>query len=262
MTEVTRHEPGSFCWPELATTDDGGAKRFYTSLFNWSFEDSPAGPDMVYTMLKKQGKDVGALYKLGPDQKGVPPHWNTYVSAASADETAGKAKALGGKVLMEPFDVMDFGRMAIIEDHQGAKICIWEPKKHIGARVINEPGALCWAELDTTDTDSAGRLYTSLFGWGTKGGGQAANQTEYIEWQLGGTSIGGMMKIPKEWGPVPPSWLIYFAVTDVDAAAKKAGELGGGTMVPPTDIHGSGRFSVLQDPQGAVFAVYRPAAGW
>ncbi len=251
MPEVTKHEPGSFCWAELATTDDGSAKKFYTTLFGWGFDDMPAGPGMIYTTLKKGDKSVGALYKLGPDQKGVPPHWNTYVSVASADGTARKAKELGGKVLMEPFDVMDLGRMAIVEDPQGARICVWEPKKHIGAMVVNEPGALCWAELDTTDTDSAKSFYTGLFGWGAK------VSPEYTEWQQGGASIGGMMKIPKEWGPVPPNWLVYFATADCDATAKKAGELGGGTIVPPTDIPEAGRFCVLRDPQGAVFAVYK-----
>jgi predicted enzyme related to lactoylglutathione lyase len=251
MPEVTRHEPGSFCWAELATTDAGAAKKFYTALFGWGFEDSPAGPDMVYTTLKKNGKSVGALYKMRPDQKGMPPNWMTYVTVASADESAKKAKGLGGKLMMEPFDVMDVGRMAIIEDQQGAKICIWEAKKHIGAEVVNEPGALCWAELDTTDTESAERFYTGLFGWGAK------VSEAYTEWQQGETSIGGMMKIPKEWGPVPPNWLVYFAVADCDATAKRTGELGGGTIVPPTDIPGMGRFSVLRDPQGAVFAIYK-----
>jgi hypothetical protein len=251
MTEVSRHEPGSFCWAELATTDEGSAKKFYTTLFGWGFEDSPAGPGMVYTTLKKNGKSVGALYRMRPDQKGMPPNWMTYVTVASAGEAARKAKELGGKVFMEPFDVMDVGRMAIIEDQQGARICVWEPKKHIGAEVVNEPGALCWAELDTTDTESAKRFYTGLFDWGAK-----VSET-YTEWQQGGVSIGGMMKIPKEWGPVPPNWLVYFAVTDCDATAKKTGELGGGTIVPPTDIPGAGRFSVLRDPQGAVFAIYR-----
>jgi predicted enzyme related to lactoylglutathione lyase len=260
MPEVTKHEPGSFCWPELATTDAGGAKKFYTTLFEWGYEDSSAGPDMIYTTLKKGAKRVGALYGLGPDQKGVPPHWNTYVSVAAADETATKAKELGGKLLMEPFDVMDIGRMAIVEDQQGARICIWEARKHIGAEVVNEPGSLCWAELDTTDMESAKRFYTGLFGWGARVGGEAANQTEYTEFQLGGTSIGGMMKIPKEWGPVPPNWLVYFAVSDCDAAAKKAGGLGGSAIVPPTDIPGAGRFAVLSDPQGAVFAIYKMPA--
>ena len=258
MTAVTKHEPGSFCWPELATSDAAGAKTFYTGLFGWGANDSPAGPDMIYTMLQKSGKSVGALYGLGAQQKGIPPHWNIYVAVASADETAKRAKELGGNVLMEPFDVMDVGRMAIIQDKQGATFCIWEAKKHIGAEIINEPNTLCWAELDTTDMGSAEKFYTGLFGWGVKRGGEAANETAYTEWQRGGSSIGGMMTIPKEWGPVPPNWLVYFMVSDVDATTKKAGELGGHAIVPPTDLPKTGRFSVIGDPQGATFAVFKP----
>ena len=128
MTVVTRHEPGSFCWAELATTDGDAAKRFYGGLFGWAGEDSPAGPDMIYTMLKKNGKSVGALYKIRPEQKGMPPNWMTYVTVASVDETAKKAKDLGGKLLMEPFDVMDVGRMTVVQDPQGAMFSLWQPK--------------------------------------------------------------------------------------------------------------------------------------
>ena len=256
MPEVTKHEPGSFSWAELGTSDDAGAKTFYTSLFGWSFVDAPAGPDMVYTRLQKKGKDVGALYKQGPQQKGVPPHWMAYFTVASANEAARKAKELGGKILMEPFDVMEHGRMFVGQDREGATFSVWEPRKHIGAEVMNEPNAPSWAELDTTDTASAGKFYTGLFGWGTKPGG------EYTEFQVGGRSIGGMMKIPKDWGPVPPSWLIYFAVEDCNRTASKAKELGGGAIVPPTDIPNVGRFSVLRDPQGAVFAVIQMGAGF
>jgi predicted enzyme related to lactoylglutathione lyase len=254
MPEVTRHEPGSFSWAELATSDAEGAKKFYTSLFGWSFSDSPAGPGMVYTMLQKKGKNVGALYNPGPTAGGAPPHWMTYVTVASADDSAKKAEDLGGKAIAEPFDVMDVGRMATIRDPQGAVICLWQPKKHIGAEVVNEPNAMCWCELDTTDLESAKRFYTGLFGWGTKVGG------DYTEFQRNGTSIGGMMKIPKDWGSVPPSWLVYFAVEDCDRAAAKTSELGGRPIVPPTDIPNVGRFAVLSDPQGAVFAVIKPTA--
>ncbi len=253
MTEVTRHEPGSFSWAELATSDSEGAKKFYAALFGWSFADSPAGPDMVYTMWKKGSKSVGAMYGLGPQQKGVPPHWNIYVTVSSADESAKKAKDLGGTLLAEPFDVMDVGRMATIRDREGAAFCVWQAKKHIGAEVVNEPGAMCWCELDTTDTESAKTFYTGLFGWGAKAGG------DYTEFQRAGTSIGGMMKIPPEWGSVPPNWLTYFAVEDCDGTAKKASDLGGKPIVPPTTIDNVGRFAVLADPQGAVFAVIKLA---
>jgi hypothetical protein len=255
MTQVDRHDPGSFSWPELATSDPAAAKKFYTSLFGWGTVDSPAGPDMVYTTLKKGDKSVGALYQ-DPKEKNIPPHWNTYVTVESADASAKKAKDLGGRVVAEAFDVMEYGRMAVIRDLEGATICLWQPKKHIGAEVVNEPGALCWCELDTTDTASAQKFYTGLFGWGAK------VSENYTEWQKNGTSIGGLMKIPKEWGPVPPSWLVYFASDDVDATAAKAAKAGGKTIVPPSNIPDMGRFAVLADPQGAVFAVFRPAPGW
>lgn len=253
MTQVTQHEPGSFCWPELATTDTAGAKKFYSGLFGWVPNDQPVGPDMMYTMLRLGGQDAGALYELEKAQqaRGVPPHWNTYVSVSSADEAAKKAKALGGSVIAEPFDVMDAGRMAILQDPTGAVFCVWQAKNSIGARVINEPGALCWCELDTDDTAAAQTFYTQLFGWTAK------ESPQYTELHRNGTPIGGLMRIPKEWGDVPPNWLTYFAVADVDAAAAKAKDLGGSAIVPPTDIPGTGRFAVLQDPQGAVFAVYR-----
>ena len=110
------HAPGSFCWIELATTDGPGAKKFYSELFGWEANDNPIGPDMVYTMLRLDGKDVGALYQKGEMMKNVPTHWASYINVTSADETAAKAKALGGTVVQEPFDVMEVGRMAVIAD--------------------------------------------------------------------------------------------------------------------------------------------------
>ena len=256
MPVVTKHEPGSFCWPELATTDAGGAKTFYKGLFGWDANDSPAGPDMVYTMLEKSGKKVGALYGLGAQQKGVPPHWNIYVAVASADETAKKAKALGGKVLMEPFDVMDVGRMAIIQDQQGATFCIWEAKKHIGAVIMNEPGALCWTELTTTDTKAAEAFYTKLFGWTPKHNAPGAPM-EYTEFSVAGTPSISMMAKPADMpAHIPSYWMPYFQVAGVDASAAKAKELGGKIMVGPQDIPGTGRFAIATDPQGAMFALF------
>ena len=157
MVEKTKHDPGTFCWVELATSDGAAAKKFYTSLFGWEIDDVPGGGG-VYSLLKKKGKDAAALYELGPQQKGVPPHWNSYVSVASADDAATKAKRLGGTVIMEPFDVMEHGRMAVVQDPAGAAFSLWQPKSHIGAQVVNEPGSLYWAELDTTDMKSGEKI--------------------------------------------------------------------------------------------------------
>ena len=118
MTEIAKHEPGSFSWAELATSDPAAAKKFYTSLFGWSIKDNPMGPgpDDVYTLLQIGGKDVAALYKMMKEQaqQGVPPNWMCYVTVENADETAKKAKSLGGTVITETvFAWPGLGRLAV-----------------------------------------------------------------------------------------------------------------------------------------------------
>src|SRR5256714_5631810 len=210
------HALGSFCWIELATTDGPGAKKFYSELFGWEAQDSPVGPDMVYTMLKIDGKDVGALFQKGETMNQVPTHWASYVSVTSADEIAAKAKALGATVVQEPFDVMDVGRMAVIADPTGAHFCIWQPKVHKGVGVKGETNSLCWNELLTNDTDKAIEFYTKLFGWKTK---TDSGATPYTEIMNGDDHIGGIKQIQPQMGPLPPHSGIYIAGADRRAPA-------------------------------------------
>jgi predicted enzyme related to lactoylglutathione lyase len=255
---VTSHKPGAFCWPELGTTDDAAAAKFYSGLFGWDMFEAPIGEGQIYRMMQIGGKDVAAIYSMAgnPDLRGVPPHWGAYVSVTSADDAVAKAASLGGAVIVPPFDVFEHGRMAVLQDPTGATFSVWQPNKHIGVSRINEPGALCWTELATRDVAAAERFYTSLFGWGLK---KSTDGMEYTEFQIDGASIGGVMKMGDQYPPgVPPHWLTYFAVDDCDASVTKAASLGGHAIVPATDIPTVGRFAVLQDPQGAVFAVFKP----
>ena len=261
MAERTKHEPGTFSWVELATRDGAAAKRFYTSLFGWGFDDMPVGDGTTYTMLTKNGRRVGALYQMSAQQQGVPPHWNSYVTVASADDSAAQAKRLGGNVMLEPFDVLDAGRMAVVADPTGAVFSLWQAKRHIGADLVNEPGAFCWNELYTTDPKKAADFYRGLFGWSKDA--RHMDYGEYVIFNQGGRQMCGMMQIAKEWGPVPPHWLVYFAVADCDASVAKATSLGAKTTMPPMDIENVGRFAMLTDPEGAGFAVIKlnaPAA--
>jgi predicted enzyme related to lactoylglutathione lyase len=251
MQETPEFKPGTFCWVELGTTDGEAAKKFYTELFGWGFEDIPLGPDKVYTILKLNGKDVGAVMPL----QGIPPNWLSYVSVTSADESAAKAKSLGANLMKEPFDVMDVGRMAVIQDPTGAVFAIWQAKKHKGAGIVNVPGALVWNELTTTDTARAGDFYSGLFGWGIDA--KTFGSTDYTIFQNGDRGAGGMFKLTPDMADVPPFWLVYFAVDDCDAKVKKATELGATTIKPADDIPGVGRFAILQDPQGAAFAIIK-----
>lgn len=257
MGSQMKHPAGNFCWFELGTSDQGAAKKFYTNLFGLQFNDSPLPPEMggVYTMLLNGGKEVGAIYQLGPQQAGVPPHWMPYVAVDSADDTAAKVAGLGGELLFPPFDVMDFGRMAAFKDPTGATLSIWEPKAHSGADLVGAPGSVCWSELATTDVAKASAFYSGLFGWSWK---ESSAGMHYTEFSNGGQMIGGMMPMDgPQWQGIPPHWTIYFAVDDCDAMAEKAQRLGGKLHVPPTDIPNAGRFAVIQDPQGAVFSIIK-----
>jgi predicted enzyme related to lactoylglutathione lyase len=254
MPEFTRHEAGSFSWVELATTDTAAAKAFYGSLFGWTSVDTPAGPDMVYTRLQLRGMDVGALYPQPAEQRahGAPPSWTSYVTVESADQSAARARELGATVAVEPFDVMQHGRMAVVCDPAGAFLALWEPREHKGVQIRDEPNTLCWNELYTKDTAAAARFYTGLFGWTprTDAGG-------YTEWLRGSVAVGGMIAIAPEWGKVPPHWLPYFSVDDCDGIVARAEGLGGRPTMPARDVAHVGRFALLRDPQGASFAVIR-----
>jgi len=261
MPDVETLPPGSFCWPELATTDQKAAVNFYRNLFGWDVNDQPMGPGETYSMFQMRGREVGAAYNMRPEERqhGAPPHWNSYVSVKNVDDSVRKAQELGGNVLMQPFDVMDAGRMAVLQDPTGAVFQMWQAGRHSGTRVQGEPGALTWTELSTNDTKKAAVFYTHLFGWGAKVGGEGVNA--YTEFSVNGRPGAGMMD-SKVYGPdnkVPPNWMPYFQVADADATANKAKELGGNLLVPPTDIPDVGRFSVVQDPQGAVFAIIKMA---
>jgi predicted enzyme related to lactoylglutathione lyase len=259
MAGIEKHAPGAFCWVELGTTDPAAAKTFYGSLFGWTPDDMPMPDGHAYTMFKLAGLEAAAMYKLTGDmmKQSVPPHWMLYVNVASVDETIARAKAAGGQVMAGPFDVSDAGRMAVLRDPQGASISVWQPNKHIGIRVAGATGTLCWSELATTDRVKAREFYSQVFGWGPDI--SQMNGVEYTQWKVGETAVGGMLEMTAEWEGAPPHWMPYFLVADCSASADKAKQLGGSICVPPVDIPNIGRFSVLTDPQGAYFSIFKPA---
>jgi len=156
--------------------------------------------------------------------------------------------------------VMDAGRMAVLQDPTGAIFQIWQPKRSIGAMILNEPGALCWTELTTTDTRAAEAFYTSLLGWTAKHSAPGGPM-EYTEFSVGGAPSIGMMAKPAGMpAHIPSYWMPYFQVASADASAAKAQQLGGKLMVPPQDIPNTGRFAIVTDPQGAMFAVFERRA--
>ena len=111
----------TFVWNELNTRNVKKAKDFYGKILGWTFEDMPMGPGQTYTIIKSNGEQAGGIFEMsGPMFEGVPEHWLTYVGVEDVDKLMKKVKDSGGKVLREPFDVPMAGRIAIVQDSNGA----------------------------------------------------------------------------------------------------------------------------------------------
>jgi uncharacterized protein len=252
MSTRDQYPPGVPCLVAAVEPDPDAAVRFYAGLFGWEAESlMPPDSPGRYWLCRLGGREVAAVVS----QHGAPPPpapvWSTHVSVESADDAAAKAKDLGAGVHAPPFDVMDAGRMAVIQDPQGAYFMAWEPRNHRGAGLVNAPGALSWNELASPDMDGSSEFYSGLFGWGLS---PLENSPQpYLVIQVGERSNGGIRELAPPG--TPPHWLPYFALDDVDSGLAKVEQLGGSTLVGSTDI-GIAKIAVVQDPQGAYFAIY------
>lgn len=257
---------GAICWNELHTRDEAVASRFYPAVIGWTAHACPAAPgSMKYTeWVRPDGAHVGGMAAMPAGvPKEVPANWMIYINVPDVDAACTKATTLGGRVITPGFDVPHVGRLAVIADPSGAVFSVIKGVGDCGARVPQESvGSFCWEELLTSDPASVVRFYGSLFGWKTTV--MTFPDFEYtLFWRREGDpekktgSIGGMMKIKDEWGPMPSNWLSYIAVDDVDAAAARVTTHGGKVCAPPMDIPNVGRFAIATDPTGATFALFK-----
>ena len=249
MVEMTRYDPGVPSWVDVTSRDMPATVAFYTALFGWGSMEPPGGGG--YTMFLQRGKRVaGAGPATDPH---VPEVWATFINVADAGTTVEAVKRAGGSVLVEPFDILTAGTMAVVVDDGGAVFNIWQPRDHIGAQIVNEPVSQAWNELASNDTEKSKAFYGAVFGWGAET--ETSGPMTYTEFTLAGRSIAGMAQIGgMQPAGTPPHWLAYFAVADTDATVARAAELGGRTVVPPMDIP-IGRFAVVADARGAAFGL-------
>ncbi|MEV6167137.1 VOC family protein [Streptomyces sp. NPDC051954] len=241
--------PGGPCWTELGTSDVAGARRFYAELFGWRSETDPRQEAGGYTVAHLGDSAVAALTPLY--QEGQPVAWNVSFAVADVDEAAQQVAGAGGTVLVGPMDVFDVGRFAVVLDPTGAAFQLWQARAFPGAGLFNAPGALGWVELLTRAPERAESFYTTVFGWSVN------SSAHYTQWGIDGADFGGMTTMDDKFPPeVPPHWLPYFAVADVDVTAATAAGAGGTVLMEPTSVPDGPRIAVLRDPQGAVFGVY------
>ena len=263
MSERDGYQAGVPCWVAGFYHDPERAVAFYTELFGWEVEET-VGADSPgeYYICRLRGRDVAAV----GSRRGGPPAgaWETYIWVESAEETVAGVTDAGGSVILEPFDLLDAARVAVVADPAGAVFGVWQPREHRGARLVNEPGAWAISQLGTHDPGGSKAFYGAVFGWVTDTFDMG--EGEVTLWRVPGyvggepeqpvsREVVGVM-VPAIGDPeeVPARWNVDFWVGDVDAAIGKAKRLGGEVVVPPFDTSVS-RTAVLADPQGAVFSV-------
>lgn len=254
MPNIDKHVPGTCAWVDLMSDDTEASRQFYGALFDWTFEIGvpESGP---YTICHRGGRRVAGIGTKPPNTP-MPNCWSTYITVDSADATAAKIKEAGGSMMMEPFDVFDQGRMAIATDSTGAAFGLWQPMKHSGHQVENEPGSFAWHEVYTRDLQKAVDFYVKVFGYKPVN----LDGAPYVTLHLGPDDkivAGGVMQMDDKFPEdLPPHWNIYFATDDTDRTVARVLELGGKQLAPAFDTP-YGRMAVVADAQGAAFSVIK-----
>ena len=247
MYKVTKYPHGAFSWADNSSTDAEATGAFYMALFGWDKQEVPIGENITYTMFQLEGENVAALNQMMPEmqEQGIPSHWANYVSVDDVDALVDVVTDSGGAIAAGPLDVFDSGRVLYIQDPTGGRLGLWQPKNHIGASLVNKPGAMLWNELITGDAEKAKAFYSRVLGW------EFHDDGGYIHIKNRGRSNGGMIQMDD----APTGWIPYFSVADIDESIAKASELGGRIMVSKTEAPGTGHFAMIIDPAGACFYI-------
>lgn len=242
------------CWVDLSVEDVDGAADFYRRVLGWQLTET--APE--YGGYRTARRDGRLAAGIGPRQGDDPDHWVVYLAVADADRTAARAKELGGSVYVAPLDVVSQGRMAILSDPTGAVFGVWQANEHHGFQASAEPGFFGWAEVNTADAERARSFYTELFG--ASSSGVENPTTTYYGLSKDGETFAGILQMTEEWAGIPPHWMVYFEVDDIDSAVGRAKECGGAVAVEPFDTP-LGRIAVVGDRGMAPFSLLQRGAG-
>jgi predicted enzyme related to lactoylglutathione lyase len=253
---------GRFVWYELMTTDTKAAIAFYSEVIGWKTEafPNPAGGGEPYMMWVGSQGPLGGVMPLPEEAKkmGAPPHWMAHVEVENVDRTVEQVKAKGGKIHVPPMDIPTVGRFSVIADPQGAAISVFQPQGEMKPHDTTKPGEVSWNELMTTDYKAAFAFYSELFGWSQQQEEMDMGPAgKYRMYGKGDQMYGGMMNKPADVA-MPPAWIYYINVDDLDAAITRATTKGATKIYGPQEVPGGTRVAQLIDPQGAVFALHGP----
>lgn len=241
---------GEHIWYELLTSDPDAAGDFYTHVVGWKVRGS-GQPGMDYRLFSApDSADVAGLMKL-PDGAAMPPIWLGYVGVSDVDAKAAEIKKLGGSVHMEPQDIPNVGRFAMVADPQGVAFYVMRGDSDTPSTAFKPKaeGHGVWNELVTSDQNAALDFYGKLFGWEKGDSMPMEGLGDYRFIHRNGEMIGAVMNRPPD--SPPPMWNYYFRVSDIDAAAERIKARAGTITFGPMEVPGGDWVVNAIDPQGA-----------
>ncbi len=250
---------GTSTWLDLDTHDLAAASAFYSGLFGWTFEDTGEQFGRYQIVRKAEALVGGVMDVTGmtcPAGDPLPSSWNVYLAVDDLDARLATATEHGGTVIVQPMDIGDAGRMAVVLDATGADVALWEAKDLEGYEFTGEPGSPVWFELMTHRFDEASAFYTAVVDANLVAMGEPTDDSP-VRYVTNGPEDSASWGLCDASGFMPAEatgWRIYFGVESCDAAVERVRELGGSLLDGPVDSP-FGRIATVADPDGASFQI-------
>ena len=248
MTDKTPLDPGHFCWVDVAVADPTKTHKFFAELFGWSRRVRPTEDNQAYSIMTNHGEHVAGICAV---ENAGPSQWMAYLLVSDLQQAESKVESLGGKVLRRGVEIPTFGILSVVEDPTGAVFALWKPGRQ-EFRKPRQHGNVSWYELVSRDPDRAKQFYAELAGWELSE--TVYDGAPFTIFEKNGKELAGLRAIK---GEELPAWHIYFAVDDVDQTAELCRSSGGTVVLPPFDVEGLGRCTMLKDPSGGYFGAFQ-----
>jgi predicted enzyme related to lactoylglutathione lyase len=250
----TSSDRGLFVWHEVGTTDLQAGEDFYAKIAGWKAESWSQNPSYKLFVARRESKAGLYLIIDMPNTVTPPPHWLSYIGTPDVDATVRQAVELGGKVVVSAYNVPSVGRMAHLQDPQGASFAVSSQEQRSRFK-DPQAGDFSWHELMTTNPQTAFDFYSKLFGWEKMESMDMGPQGMYQIFGTGGHQLGAMFN-PGGLPPGGPLWIPYVMVPDARRTAETAKQAGAAIVHGPIEVPGGDWVFTGIDSQGAMFAVH------
>ena len=250
----TSSDRGLFVWHEVGTTDLKAGEDFYAQIAGWKTESWSQNPSYRLFVTRREPRAGLYLISESPNTLTPPPHWLSYIGTPDVDATVRQAVELGGKVIVPAYNVPSVGRMAHLQDPQGALFAVSSQEQR---SKLKDPqlGDFSWHELLTSNWQTAFDFYAKVFGWEKMEAMDMGPQGTYQIFGAGGHQMGGMFT-PGGLPPGGPLWIPYIMVADARRTAEAAKEFGATIVQGPNEVPGGDWVFTGVDRQGAMFAAH------